>query len=599
MPHSAPRLHPSRTPDRDKKKSSQKPSPTSSTPKTRRSTCDSDDKASILSRSTHFSTGTATVNPDDPLRGVAGDRVRHAKCAPDFLEGIAVRDDAQVRIITGVEASTFFVKYLGEQDSDAAGLRGAPTTEDDSRAIVFAVTAWDRNRKCVDYYMTWRRKNNNPLKEKEIEEIDDEFRRVAKRIDKDYKAFRRAGSASSVASSTLSRRNSRKRDRSRSPQSTKKTRPEPLPVPTPEAEPTPELDPKLPEPPASATDSVISLPYLTHIRGVPRGNRLPLLVTNPDPRLSIYSELDSPIAAPEASDEQAKQPAELPAPTPLVISITPPDTNTPNTGVSDPEPSGLTPILKSSASIRSTETRSSKSSRSSRDSSPPHSPSREDDKLPEESKYQFLIVLLGEQLEKGLSWHGLERQVSTRSQNKANTKERSSPWIDPSPQRVVAPTAYYQARKIKKRSNYGNDSDSDASYDEEGWKDSPVVPLKPLLESMGFVPSPGQDLSGYHSPPVIPLGMPFNHHPGTATPHGSVMASPAPSAAMQLRYSTYSMHSHHTMSPGSPYVPAWMSLGSAVVGGGNNGGSQGGSHPPSRAASTLGGYGSPYMRPAY
>ena len=71
--------------------------------------------------------------------------------------------------------------------------------------------------------------------------------------------------------------------------------------------------------------------------------------------------------------------------------------------------SGLTPLMKSSASIYSTETRSSRSSRSSQ--STRDSPEMKDGGLdqPDDDaeRPEFLIVLLGDRLEKeGLSWHG-------------------------------------------------------------------------------------------------------------------------------------------------------------------------------------------------
>ncbi|CAA7259309.1 unnamed protein product [Cyclocybe aegerita] len=51
-----------------------------------------------------------------------------------------------------------------------------------------------------------------------------------------------------------------------------------------------ELTPSLPEPPVSATDSVMSLPLLNMVRGVPFSHRVPLRVTNPD-RLSVISDI--------------------------------------------------------------------------------------------------------------------------------------------------------------------------------------------------------------------------------------------------------------------------------------------------------------------
>ncbi|TFK24295.1 hypothetical protein FA15DRAFT_422148 [Coprinopsis marcescibilis] len=521
-----------------------------------------DDKHSFKSNSTtQASQGTRAA---EALRGITGDRVRHAKCPPEFLEAIAVRHDKQVKIVTGSEASTFFVKYLGGYDSNKSSMS-------ESKAIVFAVTVWERGRKCVDYYMTWRGKTNaQKLKDDEVKQIDDEFRRVSRRIDRDYKVFRKAGSvASSISTRSTS---SRKRSRSRSPAVPKKNRPEPIPVPRQDA-PAEPLDLKLPEPPVSAADSVISLPYLTMVPGVPRGNRLALFLTNPD-RLSTYSELS------DVSAETLKQAAN--GASPFVLAITPPDNTAPDPEQKAfiPEASGLTPIMKSSASIFSTETRSSKSSQSSADSQSTANNSPDYDYAdPNKPLIEFLIVLLGDKLDKeGLSWHGLERQFSARSQNRVFTKERNSPWIGPLAR--PDPSAHTKSRKNKHVAP-GNESDSDGIYEERDWKDAPVVPLQPLLESMGMMGSMNHHP---HHTPVIPLGMP--PYPG------SVVSSPVPPNEQQLRYSTYSASAGPTM-VGSPYAPPWMGLSA------NNSGSPAASHPPSRAASTLGGYGSPYMQRAY
>lgn len=567
------------------------------------------DKASVLTRSSTVS----NVKTEDAMLGIAGERVRHAKCPPEFLEAMAGRDDPTVNIITGLEASTFFVKYLGEQDGGSQSRRHS--RYHDSQAVVFAVTVWEYKRKCVDYYMTWRKKNNdNPLKESKIKELDEEFRRVAKRIDQEYKAARRAGSAASTSSrrstgtsrstdtsrSTLS---PHKRERTRSPHHGRKHRPEALPLSIPDSEEcTKAAAEPLPSPPASATDSVISLPYLNMIRGVPRGNRLPLFIANPD-NPSTDSLVESPKTMPsELADDTAERHLHE-SPTPLVVSITPPTDVPPISAMVNRSTTnvGLTPIMKSSASIRSTETRSSKSSTSSQDStrsSELDTPNEHHhNSLPaveEEFKNDFLIVVLGDKLEKeGLSWHGLEREVSTKRQQAPPPPQRNSPWIAPltqpqeySPMYLVPPSTQ----------NSAYDSESDGENDGEGWRNLPVVPLKPFLESIGFVPSPGQDVSGYYTPapPAAPL-------PGTATynmtgPPRLSLASPytPASTARPRRVGTYPSvtPTSSTGSAASPYSLGWRELSYS------NGSSPYLSRAPSRAPS-MGSYGSPYIGPAY
>lgn len=613
---------------RDRKKSlSSRPSPSPI-----QKPLDNDDKASLHS---HDSTGSSgNVQTADLLRGVTGDRVRHGNCAPEFLEAIAFRGDKHLKILTGTEASSFFLKYIGEQDkNDASGMRSV-----EDRNIVFAVTAYERGRKCVDYYMTWRRKNNHSaLNDETVTEIDEEFRRVSRRIDGDFKAFRKAGGAPSSTTS----HGSRKRDRSRSRSPPKKHRPQALPLTIDEPTVLATAD-DLPAPPASATDSVISLPYLNMVRGVPRAHRVPLFITNPD-RLSTYTEMDSPLETPTTSIPEETVKTAKPE-GPFVFAITPPDTNSPHGGKHDHERSGLTPLMKSSASIRSTGTHSSRSSRSSAESghsSLNRSPSSQyDGKLPsveENWKFDYLIVLLGDTFQKeGLSWHGLERQPSSRSNHRSRTKEPSSPWFG-TLNKTEPPTPIYHGALQPQRQLHlqqmqrskslmaavptnhpppptSNGYYSDDSSEDERWGQDPVVPLKPMLDAMGFVPSPAsQDHlplhhshhNGYaaHSPAVIPLGMPLPY--GQTPQHYpmSLVGSPmhTPTRQLSARHSTYAgSTAPSAMSGASPYVPAWMALPpSSVHGGSNHGGSPAGSHPPSRAPSSAGGYGTPYMRHAY
>lgn len=196
----------------------------------------------------------------------------------------------------------------------------------------------------------------------------------------------------------------------------------------------------------------------------------------------------------------------------------------------------------------------------------------------------------------------LDRQTSIRSV----PAERHSPWIGPlasqdtSP--VYTPSLYmYPTPTITPDDS---DSDSDASDGEhdgarQHWKNVPVIPMKPLMEAMGLIPS------NYHAQggatPVIPGGLAHFQavHSaaggGSPTPSGGgspyLYSSPRMDSAAQLQ-SHGSVHG----SP-SPYVPAWISglqtTGSVA--------SRPGSRPASRAAfvpSAAGSaYGSPYASP--
>lgn len=69
-----------------------------------------DDDASIKSRSSQLSRESNAI---DTLRIIAGERVRHGKCSPEFLEGMAERvGNKYVKILTGAEAERFFKNYV-------------------------------------------------------------------------------------------------------------------------------------------------------------------------------------------------------------------------------------------------------------------------------------------------------------------------------------------------------------------------------------------------------------------------------------------------------------------------------------------------------
>lgn len=122
----------------------------------------------------------------------------------------------------------------------------------------------------------------------------------------------------------------------------------------------------------------------------------------------------------------------------------------------------------------------------------------------------------------------LEKQSSIRSL----PADRHSPWISPlaRPDSVQSQHRHSVARNSLV-------SDSDESGDEGGWKNSPVVPIKPMMEVMGLIPN-----TAYFRPaPVIPS---IQYHPSIG-----ITGSPAP------RQSPYLYSSPHLDS--SPYALAW------------------------------------------
>ncbi|KAF8167590.1 hypothetical protein B0H34DRAFT_682448 [Crassisporium funariophilum] len=555
-----------------------------------------DDKQSILSGASGVPRAEQTL---DVLRLVAGNRVRHARCAPEFLEEIATRGapkklvSKKFKIISGSEARSYFKSYIVEHNEDArtSGIdnNNVISNEATPSPIVFAVTVWEAGVKCVDYYMTWRGKTKalqwKDFKDR-IRSFDDQFRQLAKTLDEEFRRI------SSLKSSRSPPRKSEKSHKA----STHKSRPPPnILLSTPEEE-QKQGGLNLPEPPPSAADSVMSLPLLNMVRGVPFSHRVPLRVTNPD-RLSLVSEIDVLVAdltnmslPPLSTTLGIVQRAQE---APRVDIIANNTLTVPAAHQSSRHRTADDDIKKSSASIRSSDTRSSHSSRSSRsssrsenkhssrrtspgDSGKTHESSRRQDRhsSKESEGAEFLIVLLGDKLDKDTnSWHGLDRQTSIRSL----PADRHSPWISP-----LARPDSVSYRMSTARSH--NDSDSsEESGGEGGWKNSPVIPMKPMMEAMGLIPNSAY----FRPPPVVPGSIQYHmssSNPGSPAPYQSPYSNPGSPAPYQ---SPYLYGSPHLDS--SPYVPAWMQLPQVAPSGSPL------SRPPSRAYSAAS-YSSPYMQ---
>lgn len=143
-----------------------------------------DDKQSTMS----WASGTPRAEHAlDALRLVAGNRVRHARCAPEFLEEIATKGAQHIlkrtsskncKVICGTDARSAFKDYItcaycyllrysvlispfssehnAEESKASRHDDDKLTNHDMPSPIVFAVTVWAAGNKCVDYYMTWR-----------------------------------------------------------------------------------------------------------------------------------------------------------------------------------------------------------------------------------------------------------------------------------------------------------------------------------------------------------------------------------------------------------------------------------------------------------
>ncbi|KAJ3504797.1 hypothetical protein NLJ89_g7750 [Agrocybe chaxingu] len=493
-----------------------------------------DDKQSAISQASGIPRTEQTL---DALRLVTGKRVRHARCAPEFLEEIAVRDthiylkkaaSKKFKVLINSEARSFYTTYINNYSkTEANSVRNDNdnVTNAMPSPIVFAVTVYEGEFKCVDYYMTWRgqpKARQGKEHERQVEILDSGFRRLARALDDDYRRI-----SSLRKHDNLSPLHPKFDRQSRSTAPPTKSRPSGIALSAAEEEPqkVDELTPALPEPPVSATDSVMSLPLLNMVRGVPLSHRVPLRVTNPD-RLSVISDIDVTAIEPEklakamaVTFEQASNAV------PAIRRV--PDQYTNER------------LKRSSASVRSSDTQSSKSSRSSRSSSRSKNRSGrhsslggrrdssrqpEDRPSPDEELPEFLIVFLGDKLDRDTnSWHGLERQTSVRSL----PPDRHSPWMGP----------LARADSIGYRhSPTDTPQDSkDSENDRQGAP--PVIPMKPMMEAMGLIQT-----QYYRSPPVVPGGKYISI--------GSI-GSP------QSNQSPY-LYSSPRMDASSPYVAPWM-----------------------------------------
>ncbi|KAF8913157.1 hypothetical protein CPB84DRAFT_520360 [Gymnopilus junonius] len=376
-----------------------------------------DDKHSTMS---HSSGVPRAEHAFESLRLVAGNRVRHARCAPEFLEEIAnkgvqdsLKDSSSRRfkIISGSDARTYFKDFVQDYNKESEHSRNSNDKNSNEimpSPIVFAVTAWDGGHKCIDYYMTWRGKakdHRSKEYERRVALLDEEFRRLAKGLDKEYKRIsplRTFGNLSKPNRKFEKVHHSSHKPRA-PPGIAVSFSEEPLPV-------TGITQTLLPEPPVSASDSVMSLPLLNMIRGVPLSHRVPLRVTNPD-RLSMISDIDL-IPAEEVKGAAPSTNAQHDTPSPEPVALL----SVENT------------IHDSSASIFSTRTTSSESSKSSRSSTRSEDRDKEDHHQSHHEIPEYLIVLLGDKLDTDVnSWHGLDRQVSIRSL----PPDRHSSWLGP------------------------------------------------------------------------------------------------------------------------------------------------------------------------
>ncbi|KAG6917388.1 hypothetical protein DXG01_002767 [Tephrocybe rancida] len=458
---------------------------------------------------------TASPRPEAPsetLPVMLGRRTRRSRCTPEFLFDMSARDPSEIyeeygkklRIITGPEAVAFYKKFLGGKTAaEILALReGTATGEASPPLVVFAVAVADRTgRKHADYYTTWpgNESARDATEAKRLKHLHSQFRKAARVLDSEYKRTRVYGVTSPLVPE-------KELQDLQDSDPSEKTRPASLLAPPPELK----IDELLPPPPVSATDSVMSLPYLDFIRNVPNAHRTS--PTTPTKATATHQNALSSIT--EADPIYFPTPTPFPTPAPAEKYLSPED------------------VHRSNDSIRSSRSKgSNKSSAASTVSMDSHRDKHKIKDIPE-----FLIVLLDERIDKDTrTWHGLERQVSKATARSSGS--RVSLWDGP----LARETGRSYLHRVRP------DDWEEESSEEEEWDNSPVIP--PIPPFFGMARSISEP---HHLPPMIP---PFPRF----RPPASLGASPIGSFANLGHGPSPLPVPPPSLYPPSPYAPVYVS----------------------------------------
>ncbi|KAG5642555.1 hypothetical protein DXG03_002568 [Asterophora parasitica] len=499
--------------------------------------------------------------PGETLAVVVGESSRRSRCTPEFLQLASKRNlndtfedlGKKFTIVTGSEAVTFYKSFLGGKSAAEIVATKENTTADGEEppSVVFGVAVTDARRRHVDYYTTWRSRTcAKDLTGRRLKYLDSQFRKAARALDNEAKATAAQRLPLFVAASTRSEKNE-------PDEPTTKSRPTSIIAPPPQLK----LDairPPLYDPiskiklfqvltlsSSSATDSVVSLPYLDMVRNVPLTHRIPLRVTNPD-RLSLISSSD---AAASPTTEVQSPPATALAP--IAESDEVIDTAAPT-----PRPTnsflGPNDAMTRRNSIRSSH--SKESSAASTISGGSHRSKKRDWEMP-----TFLIILLDDMIEQDTrTWHGLERQLST---NTPSNSARVSLWDGPlARDNGIKYSTPRSSRRSSRRSSPQQEEQESFSEDEESKHH--IIPA--------VIPSAFQmtrSVSQRSFRPFIPPGAFASQTAGMA-PTPTPMMVPMVALSSSSRHSAYGPIGpipHVSPYPISPYVPLYPSPYSSPV----------------------------------
>ncbi|KAK0222512.1 hypothetical protein EDD85DRAFT_861366 [Armillaria nabsnona] len=435
----------------------------------------------------------------------------------DFLRGLAENGSengldggsGRFKVVAGDEAASIVRSYAGSTiDVRAAQLPNL-------NPVVFAFSTYTAGgRKVVDYYKTWKGipKAHRKKGQRKTDFLDDEFRRVVKNLDKEYKRLSISSPSSSpqigankpLPQSPLTRQSSISANVKQAPQSPTPSAMKPLPKPPVLKlvdEPPPSGGPLTARPniPMTVSDSVVSLPLLGPINGLTVHDSLPLRLVNPD----LKSPSDSSFLLPDQAHRTGKH-------------------------------------RRSKHRTASADSRHSVGSRTASDSGSSIHTSDESQGYDSDSP-EILIVVVDENNKDLPTWHGLETNARSAPQPARAPSVRRSPWDGPLASTNGEVKHYGPAQRRS-----GRFDNSDESSEEEGEEEPPIAPLRYVLSpprtpprtmaQTGYIYGPP---SSYHSPyAASTANLAFSPPPPpyvTSLPTASLYNSPylSPAASFQ------------------------------------------------------------------
>ncbi|KAK0209286.1 hypothetical protein DFS33DRAFT_1272321 [Desarmillaria ectypa] len=434
----------------------------------------------------------------------------------DFLRGLAESGSengldggsGRFKVVAGDEAASIVRSYAGSTvDVRAAQLPNL-------NPVVFAFSTYTAGgRKVVDYYKTWKGipKAHRKKGQRKTDFLDDEFKRVVKNLDKEYKRLSTISPSSSpqigvnkpLPHSPLTRQSANLKQ---APQSPAPVIMKPLPKP-------PAL--KLVDEPSGGpltarpmTDSVVSLPLLGPITGLTVHDSSPLRLVNPD--LYVFNCFKS------------------------ALNLTRVYTTGNHRLIHHSYSRIKNPMLASTAEVNtgktdSADSRHSKGSRTTSDSGSSIHTSDEGQGYDSDSP-EILIVVVDENNKDLPTWHGLETNTRSTPQPARAPSVRRSPWDGPLASTNGEVKHYGPARR---RSGRFDHSDESSGEEEE----PPLAPLRYVLSPARTPPRTIPQTGYVYAPSSYPPSS-YNSPYATSTANLAFSSPPPPPYVTSLPTAT-------------------------------------------------------------